>query len=83
VSTGLGGEARRKVVAGIVYLVGVVAALFAAYLNRVEPNAVTGRLVLLWGIGVILVAAAAVLWPHEDLSQRDERGNDADKEGTA
>ena len=80
-STGLGDEARRKVVAAIVYVVGVVAVLFAAYLVRVEPNAASGRLVLLWGIGMFLVAAAALLWPHEDLSQPDERGNDADKEG--
>ena len=81
-SVGLGNEARRKVIAAIVYVVGVVAVLFAVYLNRVEPNAASGRLVLFWGIGVFLVAAAAMLWPHEDLSQPEERGNDADKEGT-
>jgi hypothetical protein len=45
---GLGDESKRKVVAAIVYVVGVMAVLFAAYLHRVEPNAAAqGRLVLL------------------------------------
>ena len=82
-SVGLGGEARRKVVAAIVYVLGVVVVLFAVYLYGVEPNAASGRLIFLWGIGVVLVAAAAMLWPQEGPSEPDEQRNDADKEGVA
>ena len=81
-STGLGNEARRKVIAAIVYVAGVVPVLYAAYLDYVEPYAASELYVFLWGIGVVLVAAAAMLWPQTALSEPDERRNDADGEGT-
>jgi uncharacterized protein (DUF983 family) len=77
VSVGLGDGARRKAVAAVLYVVGVVAVFIAAYLYRVEPNA-SAWVVLLWVTGVVLVAAAAVLWPKEALSEPDERGNGTD-----
>ena len=83
VSVGWGNEVRRKVVAAIVYVLGVVAVLFAVYLYGEEPNAASERLIFMWGIGVVLVVAAAMLWPQEGPSEPDERRNDADKEGVA
>jgi steroid 5-alpha reductase family enzyme len=75
------GARGRKVAAAVLYAVGVVAVFIAAYLYRVEPNA-SSWVVLLWGPGVVLVAAAAVLWPKDALSEPDdepdERGNGTD-----
>ncbi len=68
----------RKVLAAVLYAVGVAAVLFVAYRDYAIPNSILGHWPL-FVIGMALVVAAALLWPisNPDVADSDDEGKAA------
>jgi hypothetical protein len=70
---------RRKVIAVVLYVVGVLAVLFVAYQEQhVAPSTVLGYMSF-YALGMALVVAAAVLWPN-DTHTTSGQGNKGEEE---
>ncbi len=54
-------NASFKVLAAVLYVVGVSSALFVAYQGYEHPGSEVGYMPLYW-LGIVLVAVAALLW---------------------
>jgi hypothetical protein len=68
----------RKVLAAVLYVVGVAAVLFIAYRDYAVPNSILGYWPL-FVVGMALVVAAALLWPisNPDAADSDDEGKAA------
>lgn len=69
---------RRKGIAAVLYVVGVLAVLFVAYQEQhVAPSSILGYMSL-YAVGMVLVVAAAVLWPNDThtTSGQENRGEE-------
>jgi len=76
----------KKVLAAVLYVVGAGCVLLIAYYYRVAPSS-AGSYFPLIGLGMVLVAVAAVLWPKPEGSsegREEPEGNDDNpQEGAA
>jgi hypothetical protein len=65
----------KEVLAGALYLVGASLVLFVVYQTRSLPGSEAGYLPL-YGVGMVLVVVAALLWPEPEGSGEEHEGQE-------